>query len=302
VGSTTIRARSEGIEDTVAVTVGANVYSLDPNPTTFDITDSTTADIVITARDIGGNPLAGRTLTPVSEDPAIATAAMLGVTDVAGQATLRITGQSAGLTTIEVTADTASVEIDGEVTAGGGPEADMVSTFTAPNGTDLHGWLCDTGQAYIVYAGTWDINNNRARKTSAQSDQTAGVPCGSANGRYEIDIPLVGAENSVLKTDVAVRMSGPVDYIQFGPKSNNLAFAQAWSRVADSWTMLAEQPCAWGVSVRVGCDMDGNILDFDVDGVPIITGLNESFNNTAQVHGMSCHGPAEYDNAEFVAA
>jgi hypothetical protein len=205
-----------------------------------------------------------------------------------------VTGVIPGDVIITVTVDGIEGTADGEVTGPG-----VLATFTASDGTNLNGHVVDTGQTVIVYSGTWETQGGRARQTSAGLDVSAAIPCGSPDGRYEVDIPVISAQNGTLKTDITVRQSSAIDYIQFGPKSFDLNTAQVWKRENDNWTMLAEAAFAFPAGGRFGATLDGNTLDFDVDGVPVITGVIEPFNATAEHCGWACHKQAEYDNATF---
>src|SRR6266566_2634742 len=129
VGSTTIRATSEGKTGTATITVvRVPVASVTVSPTSGSIPVGDTLHLTATTRDSAGNILVGRTITWSSDSTAVATVNASG----------RVTGVAAGSTTIRATSEGKTGTAAITVTAAPPPPPPVASVTVSPSSATLH--------------------------------------------------------------------------------------------------------------------------------------------------------------------
>lgn len=141
VGTTTITATSEGRSGSAVLTVVpvpvATVQLALPRAT---MAPGTTMQAVATARDAGGNALAGRAVQWGTTNPAVATISATGQISAVGLGTATITATSEGQTgqaTVQVLVPVASVVINGSIRVKVGDSYAYTATARAADGTIL---------------------------------------------------------------------------------------------------------------------------------------------------------------------
>ena len=141
VGTTTITATSEGRSGSAVLTVVpvpvATVQLALPRAT---MAPGTTMQAVATARDAGGNALAGRAVQWGTTNPAVATISATGQIAAVGIGTATITATSEGQTgqaTVQVLVPVASVVINGSIRVKVGDSYVYTATARAADGTIL---------------------------------------------------------------------------------------------------------------------------------------------------------------------
>jgi uncharacterized protein YjdB len=176
-GTATIRATSEGRTGTSTITVTAvpptPVASVSVTPSTAEVQVGGTVQLTATPRDALGNPLAGRTVTWESSNPAVATVDANGrVTAVApGTATIRATSEGrTGTSTITVTAP---------------PPAPVASVTVTPPTAEVQ-----VGGAVQLTATPRDAAGNPLTgRTVTWESSNPGVATVDANGRVTAVAP-----------------------------------------------------------------------------------------------------------------
>ena len=213
VGSTTIRATSEGKTGTATITVvRVPVASVTVSPTSGSIPVGDTLHLTATTRDSAGNILAGRTITWSSDSTAVAMVNSSG----------RVTGVATGSTTIRATSEgktgTAAITITAANGGGTIPRAGHVFIVTEENndyasviGSSampyLNGLAQQYGLATQYYANTHPsignyfmlgtgqiITNNDSYSTIVTVDNVVRrlLAAGKTWKSYAEDIPSVG--------------------------------------------------------------------------------------------------------------
>lgn len=113
-GQVTITASSEGVDDTVQVTVDDPVAIVDVSPDPLNLTVSDTGQLTATLEDAAGNELTGRSVTWRSDDTTIATVDGTGLVTAKDEGVVNITATAEGVSdTAQVTVanSVASVEV-----------------------------------------------------------------------------------------------------------------------------------------------------------------------------------------------
>jgi hypothetical protein len=98
-GTARIVVRSEGVADTVQVTVLRPVYFVDVSPRIVTMSVGTTLPLTVTLRDVAGRELTGRTVSFATANPAVARVSDAGIVTAVGRGVTMLTVTSEGRST-----------------------------------------------------------------------------------------------------------------------------------------------------------------------------------------------------------
>lgn len=223
VGSTTVRATSEGKVGTATVTVMGGV-AVTPSSVTVEAGDTTRLSAII--KDNAGNPVTGQTVTWTTSDASKATV------DGAG----KVTGVSVGTATISATSGTQSGTATVTVVDTKGPELtgllispDTVNVRTAPATVTFSAKLTDPSGI-----ARFDVTATSPKGTALQCRSTAPVTAAAAtsaspSGTYScsITIPagaeagqwslLIGALDGTAAGNATILTSATLDTMKISP-------------------------------------------------------------------------------------
>jgi uncharacterized protein YjdB len=192
-GSATIRATSEGVNGTAAITVTAPVASIVVSPATVNLQVGETLQLSVTLRDAGGNVLTGRSVTWQSLATSIATVSTAGLVSAASAGSVMI------LASCEGKSDTASVIVtDPPPSTGGIVDPTLLPAATGQRPVaGTYGRSLAAGQTYL------DPHTNvRVLKLTSASvpDNNGGQYHGYSEGGPIISQPWVGTDGHTYYT------------------------------------------------------------------------------------------------------
>ena len=195
-GSAGVRAISEGVADTSAITVPAPpapVASVELTPATATVNVGQTQQFTVTLRDAGGNVLTGRTITWQSLTNAVATISTAGLVTAVSAGTVMV------LASCEGVADTSTITVPPLPPPPGGsadPSRLPLATGQTPS-AGTYGRSLAAGQTYVDPLTTVTV----LKLTSASvPNSNGGMYHGYSEGGPSISQPWVGTDGNTYYT------------------------------------------------------------------------------------------------------
>ena len=274
VGTTTIRATSEGITGTATITVTPPpVASVDVTPPTASIVVGATQQLTATPKDANGNALTGRAVTWSTSDATVATVDTNGL----------VTGIAVGTATITATSE--GVNGTSVVTVNSVPVATVdltpaAATVVEGKTTQLTATPRDAGNnALTGRTVTWTTSNAAAATVS-----TSGLVTGVAPGTATITATVEGKS----ATSTITVTQAPVNTVEVAPSSASVVEFQtqqltATTKDADG-VVLTGRTVTWTTSnPAVATVSTSGLVTAVAPGTATITATSEGKTGTSTI-------------------
>jgi hypothetical protein len=154
--------------------------------------------------------------------------------------------------------------------------------------------VADTGQAWVVDAGVWGISTNKAYSSTTGAVSTAHIETGVSNSTVAANITWVSQNQGLI-----LRLTDVNNYIGCRLGSSNLLLFKLVAGVATTLGIYNVMPVS-GTTYALQIAADGTNISVALDGVDVITGVTDAFNQTATKVAlratMSVVSPPTFDN------